>query len=141
MAVFVLRNCWIRINNVDLSDHISEVTVNATAADVDVTAMGAGGHQRILGIRDDSFELTAFSDFAAGKVDATLWPLFVANAGAGSLFLVEVAAEGSTITSTNPKYSGTCILTEYTPIAGAVGDASMTPVTLPVNGTITRGTV
>lgn len=138
MAVFVLRNAAVRINSVDLSDHITEVTVNMTQADVDVTAMGAGGRQRIVGIRDDSFTMTALSDFAAGKIDATLWPLF--SATDGSLFLVEVWANGTTTTSTNPKYSGTCILTEYTPIAGAVGDAATTPVTLPVNGTIAKAT-
>jgi predicted secreted protein len=131
-----MRDCWVRVNNVDLSDHMSEVTVSMSAADVDTTAMGAGGHQRILGIRDDSFNMTAFSDFAAAKVHATVNPLFVA----GSLFLVEVAASGSTISATNPKFSGTCILTEYSPIAGAVGDAAMTPLTFPVNGTIAIGT-
>lgn len=136
MAVFVLSNAFVRINSVDLSDHIAEVTVSMSAADVDVTAMGAGGHQRILGIRDDSFQLTAYSDFAASKIDATLWPLF----SGGSLFLVEVVGQGSSASSTNPRWSGTCILTEYTPVSGAVGDAAMTPVTLPVNGTITRGT-
>jgi hypothetical protein len=141
MAVFVIRNAWVRVNGVDLSDHVSEVEVQATAADVDVTAMGAGGHQRILGIRDDAFNVTFFSDFASAKVDATLWPLFTAGGGAGSLFLIEVAADGTTISATNPKYSGTCILTEYSPIAGAVGDASMTQVPFPVNGTIARGTV
>lgn len=141
MAVFVLRNAWVKINGTnDISDHVSEVSVNMTAADVDVTAMGAGGHQRILGIRDDSFTLTAFSDFAANSLDAIMYPLFTASNNAGSLFLVEVAANGSTISSTNPKYSGTVILTEYTPISGAVGDASTTSLTLPVNGTITRGT-
>ena len=136
MAVFVLQNAWTKINGVDLSDHMSEVTVHMSAADVDVTAMGAGGHQHLLGIRDDSFEFTAFSDFAAGKIDATLWPLFAG----GSIFLVEVAANGSAISATNPKFSGSCILTQYEPIAGGVGDASTTKIPMPVQGTITRGT-
>lgn len=40
MAVFVLTNASVKINNVDLSDHVSDVTVDMSAADIDVTAMG-----------------------------------------------------------------------------------------------------
>jgi len=137
MAVFVLRNPSFRVAGVDLSDHVAELAVNGSAADVDVTASGAGGHQRILGIRDDEFTATFFSDFATGKVDDTLWP----NFAGGSLFLVEAWANGTVSSATNPKYSGTCILTNYSPIAGAIGDASQTDVTFPVNGTIARAIV
>lgn len=137
MAVFILRNAWCRINGVDLSTYVSEVAVEMSVDAVDVTAMGAGGRQRIPGIREDQFSITMFSDFASGKVDDTLWPLF----SGGSLFNVEVAAASSTISATNPRYSGTCMLEEYQPIAGAVGDAASTPVTLLVQGTIARGTV
>lgn len=143
MAVFVLRNASVRINGLpaaggkDISDHVKDVHVDMTAADVETTAMGAGGHQRLQGIRDDKFSLTAYSDFAASQIDATIWPLF----SGASLFLVEVWANGTVNAGTNPCYSGTCILTEYSPIAGSVGDASMTPLTLPVNGVISRATV
>ncbi len=140
MAVFALTNAWVRVNGVDLSDHVSEVTVDTTANDVDVTAMGAGGKQRITGLRDDKFTMTMFSDFAASKVDATLSALLPTGTTSGSLFLVEVAANGTAISSTNPKYSGTCILTEYQPIGGKVGDAAMTPLSFPVNGYISRST-
>lgn len=136
MAVFVLRNAAVKLNSTDVSAWVSQVEVAMSAEAVDVTTMGAGGRQRIQGIRDDSFTLTAFSDFAASAIDATVWPLFSGS----SLFLVEVWASGSTSSATNPKYSGTCILTEYTPISGSVGDAASTPLTLPVNGTITRAT-
>lgn len=137
MSAFVLRNAAVRIDNVLVSDHVTDVAVNMSAADVDTTAMTAGGHQRLQGIRDDSFQITALSDFAAGSIDATIWPLF--NSGT-SLFLVEVWANGTVTAATNPKYSGTCILIEYTPISGAVGDAASTPLNLPVNGVISRAT-
>lgn len=138
---FVIRNPNVKIAGVDLSTHIREVSVSMTAADVDTTASGSGGHERILGIRDDSFTLSAYSDFSAQQVDATIWP----NFSGGSLFVVEVWANpggtlNSPVSATNPKYWGTCILTEYSPIAGAIGDAAMTPLTLPVNGVINRAT-
>jgi hypothetical protein len=134
---FVLKNAWVRINSTsDLSASTLDVSVDMSAADVDTTAMGAGGHQRMQGIRDDKFAITALSDFSATGLDSVIWPLF----NGGSAFLVEVAANGTLISNTNPKYSGTVILTEYTPISGAVGDAAKTPLTLPVTGVITRGT-
>jgi hypothetical protein len=137
MAHFVLRNASVKINSIDLSDHMSSVSVETTADDIDVTAMGAGGRQHLAGIRNDQFTFEAFSDFAAAEIDATLWPLMVT---AGTVFLVEVWADGTTTSTTNPKYSGSCVMLEYNPISGSVGDASMTPLTLPVNGTITRAT-
>jgi hypothetical protein len=133
---FVIRDPSIKINAVDLSDHVAEVSVEMTAADVDITASGSGGHQRLLGIRDDQFVLSMFSDFATAKVDATLWPLF----SGGSYFLVEVWASGTATAANNPKFSGTCILTTYSPISGAIGDAARTPINLPVNGIISRAT-
>jgi hypothetical protein len=74
---FVLRNVIVGIDGVDLSDHIKEVQVVMTAADIDVTAMGAGGKQHLAGIRNDSFTFTAYSDFAASKIHATINPKFV----------------------------------------------------------------
>lgn len=136
MAKFVLRNAAVKIASTDFSDHVAEVAVETTAADVPTTAMGAGGQERVAGIRDDSFTLTMFSDFAAASVDAVLW----AQMSGSSLFLVEVWAAGTVTSATNPKFSGTCILLEYQPINGSVGDASMTSVQLPVNGTISRAT-
>lgn len=136
MAVFVLKNAWVRIAGIDVTDHITEVEVAMTAEEADFTAMGAGGRQRAQGLRDDSFTFTANSDFAANSIDALIYPIF----DAGSTVLVEVAAVGGTISATNPKFSGSCILLEYTPIGGGLGDVAQTPLTLPVNGKITRGT-
>lgn len=129
---FVLRDCKVAIDGVDLSDHVREVTVAMSAADVDVTAMGAGGMQHLAGIRDDSFTLTVYSDFAAAKVHATISPKFVA---AGTV-AVEVVPSGSTIGTANPRFSGYCPVLTYSPVAGAVGDAATTEISLPVNGTI-----
>lgn len=130
---FVLRNCQVGIDGVDLSDHVREVTVELTADDVDVTAMGAGGHQHLAGIRADSFTFTMYSDFASSKVHATINPKFVA---AGTV-AVEVIPTNSAIGTTNPRFSGYCPVLTYTPVGGAVGDAAMTPINLPVNGTVT----
>ncbi len=138
MAIFVLRNAFVMIGGNILSDHIREVTVNLSADDVDVTAMGAGGHGHLAGIRDDRFTMTAYSDFSA-SLDSIVFPIF--NTAAGTTTVV-VMANGGTVSATNPAFTGgtNCSLLTYTPISGAVGDAAMTPLEWVVNGTITRTT-
>lgn len=129
---FVLRNCKVGIDGVDLSTAVREVSVAMSAADVDVTAMGAGGNQHLAGIRDDSFTLTMYSDFGASMVHQTINPKFVA---AGTV-AVEVIPNGTTIGTANPRFSGYCPVLTYSPVAGGVGDAASTEITLPVSGTI-----
>ncbi len=137
MAIFVLRNCYVAIGGNNVSDHIREVTVQLTADDVDVTAMGAGGHGHLAGIRDDKFTMTAYSDFNS-SLDQIVFPIF--NSAVGTT-IVDVGANGSTVGVTNPFYSGyNCSLLTYTPIGGAVGAAAMTPLEWVLNGTITRRT-
>lgn len=135
MGKFVFTNPKVVIGTVDLSDRIAECEVNMTNEDVDVTAGGAQGKQRLAGLGDDSFVFTLKSDFAASKVDATLMPL----RGAAP-FAVKVAPVNTTISATNPNYTGNCIITEYTPIGNAIGDAADTKITLPVDGVITETT-
>lgn len=134
---FVLRNAAVLINGVNLSDHVKEVEVVMTAADIDVTAMGANGHQHLAGIRDDKFSITFFSDFASASVHATLMGPFASGT---SFVTVQVWANGSTSSATNGCFQGTCIILDYSPINGGVGDASMTQIEFPVNGTISYAT-
>lgn len=135
MAIFVLKNAYVKIGATNVSDHVREVAVNMTADDVDVTAMGAGGHSHLAGLRDDKITLSMYSDFNA-ITDAVLWPLFSTSGTA----TVEVAANSSTASATNPVYYGVCSLLTYTPIGGAAGAVSMTPVEFVVSGTVTQRT-
>lgn len=129
---FVLRNAKVAFDGVDFSTSVREVAVECTAAEVSTTAMGAGGEQRLAGIRDDKFTFTLYSDFAAAGVYATLGAKFAA---AGTV-AIQVIPVGSTVSATNPMFAGYAPLLTYTPVGGAVGDAAMTPIELPVNGTI-----
>lgn len=133
---FVLRDVWVAIDGVNLSDHVKEVSVELSADDVDVTAMGAGGHQHLAGLRNDKFTFTMFSDFASNKVHATVSSKFTA---AGTVE-VKVTAASSTVSATNPLFIGYCPVLSYNPVSGGVGDAATTPLELPASGTITVST-
>lgn len=134
MATFVLTDCSVVVNSVDLSDHCVQVEVSMSREDVTDTAMGAQGVSRLPGLRDESFTVTWRSDFAAAKVDATLAPLYTA----GTLHTVVVKPTSAPVSATNPSYSGSCYLLEFTPISGSVGDIADVETTHLVDGVITR---
>ncbi|MFW5415109.1 hypothetical protein J0910_00350 [Nocardiopsis sp. CNT-189] len=127
MAKLVLRNCFIEIDSVNFSDHISSVTVTLSKDEIDTTNFGGSGRERAHGLKDDNFELNFQQDFDAASVDATLYPLWDGE----TEFQVVVRPTSDPVSETNPEYSGTVILLEYTPLAGAVGELSETTVTFP----------
>lgn len=134
---YVIRNGVVAIDGVNISSLIREVSVEMSADDVDVTAMGAGGHGHLAGIRQDAFTFTAYSDFTASTgLHAVLSGKFTS---AGT-YEVKVTPSGSTIGTTNPLFIGYCPALSYNPVSGAVGDAATTPVNMPANGTITIAT-
>jgi hypothetical protein len=124
MAKFVIKNAVVTCNSVDLSDHISQVTIETSFDDVDVTSMGGVYKQIIQGLGDATITLSFFQDYAAGSVDATLWPL----SQSGASFPVTVKPTNAAVSATNPRYDMTGVLLSYNPIDGAVGDASSTDV-------------
>lgn len=126
MAKFVLKSATVTVNSVDLTDHISKCTIETTADEVDVTAFGSTYREILQGMGDATITLDFFQDFAASKVDATIWTL----ANAGTTFPVTVKPTSAAVSSTNPRYDMTGIILTYNPIDGAVGDASTTSVTI-----------
>lgn len=127
MAKLVLRDCFIEVDGVNFSSHVSSVTINLSKDEIDTTNFGGDGRERAHGLKDDSFELTFQQDYDANSVDDTLYPLWDDE----TEFVVKVRPRSSATSSNNPEYSATCILLEYTPLAGDVGDLSTTDVTFP----------
>jgi hypothetical protein len=137
MAKLVLRDCYVVVNGVNFSDHCSSVEVNLSKDEVETTNFSGSGRERVAGLKDDNFVLNFQQDFAAAQVDATLYPLWNNE----TEFTVEVRPTSSAASTTNPKYTATCILLEYQPLSGKVGDLSETEVTFPAQRTgITRAT-
>jgi hypothetical protein len=140
MAKFVLRNAFIQVNGVNLSDHASSVTVESSAEEIDLTSFTSASYREFAaGFKDATITATFFQDYAAASVHATLQPLF----DSGGTFALYVKAENATTTSTNPRIElGTARLFGYTPLAGGVGEASTMDVSFRNAGTagLTYGT-
>lgn len=124
MSKIILTDASLTVNAVDLSNHIDTIVINMTADDIDLTSMGATSHQHAPGLRDDSMDVTFFQDYAASSVDATLSALLGNSVGV----VIVAKPTSAAVSSTNPTYTFTGILLDYTPINGQVGQASKNPV-------------
>jgi len=135
MSNMVLRDAFVSINSVDLSDFVKSVTLSYKSEMQDDTAMGDTARSRIGSLKDYTVSIEFFQSFAAGKVDATLFGIV------GSVVPIELrSVKASPASATNPKYTGSAILETYQPVGGSVGDNLMAPVTMSGVGALTRAT-
>jgi hypothetical protein len=130
MAVFLNNGVVLTVNSVDLSDHVTAVTINRTFDELEVTAMGDSGHKYIKGLEASSITIDFLNDTASGEVLATL------QAAWGTNVTVTAKQTNATVSATNPLYTMTCLVNNTTDINGAVADLSTQSVTWNVSGTI-----
>lgn len=135
MAVVVLLNPQILINSVDLSNHIDQVTLEETFADIDTTAFGSGGSKtRVAGLGDHKVTLNFQQDFAASSVEQTVYPLV------GTVTSVTVKELSAATSTVNPAYSFNVLVDQWKPVDGKVGALQMSSVTWPISGSVTKAT-
>lgn len=136
MATQVLKNAHLTLNAVDLSDEINQIGLSLSSDTPEDTAMGDDSRSFLAGLRNGSFTVNLNSDYTTGNGDATLWTIY--TGGAAVTFAIRPDA-GATSTS-NPEYSGSCILTDYNPVDGSVGDLATTSASFQVTGDVSRAT-
>jgi len=134
MAKFVTTDYQILLGTDDFSDSIAAVTLEISADEQETTAFGDTYRTRIGGLKDASISLDFHQDFGAASVDATLFPLL------GSTIAFTVTPTAGTVSATNPSYTGTALVTQYSPFANSVGDLATLSVSWPVTGEVVRGT-
>lgn len=135
MARIVLTNAYVTINSVDVSDHVASVTLNSSIDVVETTAFSStAARTRIGGLADNSISLEFHQDYASTSIEATIYPLL------GSTTTVVVKPVNTTVAVTNPQYTATVLVSEWTPLNGAVGELATASVTWPVSGAITKAT-
>jgi hypothetical protein len=134
MAKFAATDYFVTINGSDFSTNLNSVELAQEADDLETTAFGSSWRTRIGGLKQASLTLNFMQDFGAGSVDATLNPLL------GSIATVVIKPTSGTVNSTNPTYTMTALVTQYSPFASSVGDIATLSVTFPISGTVTRAT-
>ena len=130
MAVFLNNGVVLTVNAVDLSDHVTAVTLNRTFDELEVTAMGDSGHKFVKGLEASSVTIDFLNDTASAEVLQTLQAVW------GTSTTITMKQTSAATSATNPLYTMTCLINGTTDINGSVADLSMQSVTFNVNGTI-----
>jgi len=132
MSVILNNGVGVKINSVDLSDHVKSITLNRNFDELEVTAMGDSSHRFTKGLESSTLTLSFLSDTAAQSVNATLqaaWGTTVAFS------LLQTKA--SAVSATNPLYTGSILVNKTTDLNGAVGDIATQDITFTVNSVVT----
>lgn len=135
MARLVLTNAYVTINGVNLSDHTASITLTTTDDVIETTAFGSSARTRVGGLADNSVALEFHQDYAASSVEATINGT---TSLVGTVTAVVVKPNGSTTAADNPSYSFNALVSEWTPLNGAVGELATASVTWPIDGAITK---
>ena len=134
MARIVLTNCYVLFGSTDLSDHISSVSLSSTYDIVETTAFGNTAKTRVAGLTDNSVSLEFHQDYATSSVEQTIYPTL------GTAVTIAVKPVNGTTTTLNPQYSFSAVVSEWTPLNGAVGELASASVSWPISGAITKTT-
>ena len=135
MAKIVLTDAKVTINSVILSDHINNITIDTKYDIVETTAFGStAAKTRVAGLADNSVTLDFMQDYAAANVEATIYPLI------GQTTTIVVQPTSSAVSTTNPTYTFTALVSEWQPLKGQIGSLATASVTWPISGAITKAT-
>ena len=134
MAVFLNNGVSVTVNSVDLSDHVTSITLNRSFDELEVTAMGDSGHKFVKGLEASSLTIDFLNDTATGKVLQTL------QAAWGTSVTVVIKQSSAAVSATNPSYTMSCLINNTTDINGSVADLGTQSVTWNVNGTVAVAT-
>ena len=134
MAKLVLTNPAITIAGTDLSGYITSVTLDTKYDIVETTAFGDTAKKRVAGLADNSIALEFQQDFGSSAVEATIYPLL------GTAASIVIKPVATTVSTTNPSYTVSAVVSEWQPLKGGIGQLATASVTWPVSGGITKAT-
>lgn len=133
MARLVLTNAYVLLGvSSDISDHVASITLSSSFDIVETTAFGDSAKKRVAGLADNSLTLELHQDYAASSIESIIYPLL------GTAVAFEVRPVNTTVGATNPKYTGSALVTEWTPLNGSVGELATASITWPISGAITK---
>lgn len=134
MATFAFTDGYVSIGGNVLSTYCKSIKLDISAEELDDTAMGDTFHSRIAGLKDWTVSLEFHQDVANTLLDAIVFPLL------GTVAAAEFRATSSAVGTSNPKYSGNLLVSQWNPFGASVGELAPVSVTWPGAGTLTRAT-
>jgi hypothetical protein len=130
MSKLVLTNSNVVLGGTDISSYVASITLSISVNEVETTSFGTGAVTRVGGLQDNSVTLDLHQDFSA--IEGLVYPLI------GSTTSLVIKPNGTAVGTANPSYTMTPLVTEWTPVNGAVGELATASVTFPISGTVTK---
>jgi CTP:molybdopterin cytidylyltransferase MocA len=131
MAVFLNNKVGVKINSVDLSDHVTALTLNRSFDELEVTAMGDSSHKFVKGLEASTVTIDFLNDTASASVLATLQA-----AWGTTVTCVFLQDKGSVVSATNPLYTVSLLINNTTDLNGDVASIGTQSITFTANSTI-----
>lgn len=128
----VLLDAVIIIGGTTISEHGNKLELPVTVEVLETTAFGQTFKTRVGGLKDGQLSVTLFNDFSASNLDSLFWPWL----GTNQTF--EVKPTSAARGATNPSYTGSILISQWTPITGSVGDLVSLDMSYPTSGVISR---
>lgn len=128
------KDAYVNINSNDLSAYVQSLELPMSVEALDDTAMGDNTRSNAAGLKTWTATINFHQSFVDNELDEILYGIWSAGAAVTCEFRPTTASVGAN----NPKYSGSGLLTEYTPMTGAVGSQLVIPVTIVSAGDLTR---
>jgi len=122
------------INSVDLSDQVTNATINQQFDELETTAMGATAHSFVKGLESSTITLDFLNSYVASEVYATL------QAAYGTSVTCVMKPTTAAVSATNPSFTASILVNNLTPINGAVGDLSTQSITFTCTSTVAIAT-
>lgn len=141
MAIYLNNNVGVKlataaaptVPSIDISDHVSAVTLTQIVDELEVTTMGDSAHKVVGGLQSATLQIDFFNDWAASQVMTTLNAAF-----ATTLAISMITVKGTPVSATNPTYQFSIFVNNLTPVGtGGVGDEAASSISFTVNTTVT----
>jgi hypothetical protein len=139
MPLLVLKNAYVTIagasGTVDVSDHVRSIEISSTYDIVETTVFGDVSRRRIASLADNQLGIEFIQDFGSSSIEATIYPLL------GTAATVNIRPVNAAVSATNPNYSFSALITNWTPLSASIGELVTAAVQWPISGDITKSIV
>ena len=131
MAKQVLTDVSVSLAGTNISSSVASVGLSTSVDAVETTAFGSTSRTRVGGLKDNQLTLSIHQQYS--EIEAVVYPLI------GSTAQVIIKPNGTAAASSaNPSYTFNVLVTEWSPVSGAVGELATADVTWPIDGAITK---
>lgn len=127
MAIFMGNKVAVIVGTTNtITDHVSTVSLSRELDVVDITAMNDTVANAITGVERSTLNLELYNDFDSGSVNA----LF--ENALGTKLNIRLVPVSGTVSATNPSYTMSCLISNWTPINGSVDGVASVSASFPV---------